>query len=145
MKRRTAAWTLILLGLLLGTAWGAQPKVHPIDGAYQKDLARDSSTAGTVEASNRAAAKWDRELNRVYKALMAQTGPEARQKLQASQRRWLAYRDAERTAVGAMAGDLYEQNEGGTLWGMVAAVRSMEIVRARALELTEYLDLYTGP
>ena len=144
MRPRIAFGALILLGLLLGTAWGA-PKVHPIDGAYQKDLARDSSTAGTVEASNRAAAKWDRELNRVYKALMAQTGPEARQKLQASQRRWLAYRDAERTAVGAMAGDLYEQNEGGTLWGMVAAVRSMEIVRARALELTEYLDLYTGP
>ena len=44
-----------------------------------------------------------------------------------------------------MAGDLYEQNGGGTLWGMVAAVRSMEILRARALELTEYLDLYTGP
>lgn len=144
MRPRIAFGALILLGLLLGTAWGA-PKVHPIDGAYQKDLARDSSTAGTVEASNRAAAKWDRELNRVYKALMAQTGPEARQKLQASQRRWLAYRDAERTAVGAMAGDLYEQNEGGTLWGMVAAVRSMEILRARALELTEYLDLYTGP
>ncbi|EFQ22630.1 protein of unknown function DUF1311 [Aminomonas paucivorans DSM 12260] len=144
MRPRIAFGALILLGLLLGTAWGA-PKVHPIDGAYQKDLARDSSTAGTVEASNRAAAKWDRELNRVYKALMAQMGPEARQKLQASQRRWLAYRDAERTAVGAMAGDLYEQNEGGTLWGMVAAVRSMEILRARALELTEYLDLYTGP
>ncbi|WP_352425323.1 lysozyme inhibitor LprI family protein [Aminomonas paucivorans] len=144
MRPRIAFGALILLGLLLGTAWGA-PKVHPIDGAYQKDLARDSSTAGTVEASNRAAAKWDRELNRVYKALMAQTGPEARQKLQASQRRWLAYRDAERTAVGAMAGDLYEQNGGGTLWGMVAAVRSMEILRARALELTEYLDLYTGP
>ena len=144
MRPRIAFGALILLGLLLGTAWGA-PKVHPIDGAYQKDLARDSSTAGTVEASNRAAAKWDRELNRVYKALMAQPGPEARQKLQASQRRWLAYRDAERTAVGAMAGDLYEQNGGGTLWGMVAAVRSMEILRARALELTEYLDLYTGP
>ena len=144
MRPRIAFGALILLGLLLGTAWGA-PKVHPIDGAYQKDLARDSSTAGTVEASNRAAAKWDRELNRVYKALMAQLGPEARQKLQASQRRWLAYRDAERTAVGAMAGDLYEQNGGGTLWGMVAAVRSMEILRARALELTEYLDLYTGP
>ena len=144
MRPRIAFGALILLGLLLGTAWGA-PKVHPIDGAYQKDLARDSSTAGTVEASNRAAAKWDRELNRVHKALMAQMGPEARQKLQASQRRWLAYRDAERTAVGAMAGDLYEQNEGGTLWGMVAAVRSMEILRARALELTEYLDLYTGP
>ena len=144
MRPRIAFGALILLGLLLGTAWGA-PKVHPIDGAYQKDLARDSSTAGTVEASNRAAAKWDRDLNRVYKALMAQMGPEARQKLQASQRRWLAYRDAERTAVGAMAGDLYEQNEGGTLWGMVAAVRSMEILRARALELTEYLDLYTGP
>ena len=89
MRPRIAFGALILLGLLLGTAWGA-PKVHPIDGAYQKDLARDSSTAGTVEASNRAAAKWDRELNRVYKALMAQTGPEARQKLQASQRRWLA-------------------------------------------------------
>lgn len=144
MRPRIAFGALILLGLLLGTAWGA-PKVHPIDGAYQKDLARDSSTAGTVEASNRAAAKWDRELNRVYKALMAQMGPEARQKLQTSQRRWLAYRDAERTAVGAMAGDLYEQNGGGTLWGMVAAVRSMEILRARALELTEYLDLYTGP
>ena len=145
MKKRVSLVALVALLLCGGCAWGAPPKVHPIDGAYRKDLARDDSTAGTVEAANRAAVKWDPELNRVYKALMKPMGPEARQKLQASQRRWLAYRDAELAAVGAIAGDLYEQNGGGTLWGMVAAVRSMEIVRARALELTEYLSLYTEP
>lgn len=145
MKKRVSLVALVALLLCGGCAWGAPPKVHPIDGAYRKDLARDDSTAGTVEAANRAAVKWDQELNRVYKALMKPMGSEARQKLQASQRRWLAYRDAELAAVGAIAGDLYEQNGGGTLWGMVAAVRSMEIVRARALELTEYLSLYTEP
>jgi uncharacterized protein YecT (DUF1311 family) len=105
----------------------------PIDVAQEKDIAKDSSTAGIRAASNAAREKWDAEMNGSYKRLMAKLDPERRAALQKAQRAWLAFRDAEGESITSVVA-----TQQGTMYQMIATDRGAELVKDRALQLRAY-------
>jgi uncharacterized protein YecT (DUF1311 family) len=126
-----------LIGLAAIPA-GAAAK-HPIDAAYDRAVAADSSTAGMVDAAVDARKRWDADMNRVYGLLMKKLDPGTGTLLRDAQRAWIRYRDAELAANAGIVDWEYRQAGGGTIWSVVQAGRAMEITRTRALELEAYL------
>jgi uncharacterized protein YecT (DUF1311 family) len=101
-----------------------------IDRKIDALLKRDSTTQGMSAAMIEGYRLWDNELNRVYKELSAKLPTSQKRQLQASQRLWIAWRDAEFKLIDAM----YSKVQGS----MSQADRRydrMEIVHQRALEL----------
>lgn len=86
---------------------------HPIDQALSQCLETPEgmSTHGMRACLSQANADWDRELNRIWKGLMRELPAEAQTALRASQRQWLAFRDADvaalESAYASMEGSMY--------------------------------------
>jgi uncharacterized protein YecT (DUF1311 family) len=114
-----------------------QAEKHPIDMHYEGCLSIDSNqtTYGMMHCAQLAEEEWDAELNKSYKQLMEALSPENQVKLRDAQRKWLAFRDSERTFSGDMHYDMQ-----GTMYHVMAADREAEIVKERALNLERYLD-----
>ena len=74
----------------------------------------------------------DKELNIIYKRLVAQVDAEAKTKLRASQRAWLAYRKSD-------AGLAYAIEGNGSAGRMVWANLSEQATQARIKELKSWL------
>jgi len=79
-------------------------------------------------------AKADRELNRVYKALIGRLDPTGRQKLIKAQRAWLIFRDAD----AALAGDI--EARGGSMEPMLVAFRKQELTEVRTGDLRRMIS-----
>jgi uncharacterized protein YecT (DUF1311 family) len=108
-------------------------KEHPIDLMADKCFVSDAQT--TLEMATcytKGLALWDQELNRYYKDLMESLNPEQKQAVQAAQRAWLQYRDAEGAAFGAV------DNE-GTLSRVSRASEAMRLTREQAERLARLL------
>lgn len=110
----------LLPALLLTTALAAGPSIepgfapHPIEAELDRCMESDEgmSTHGQRECLAAATAAWDRELNKVWKALMSEIDDDpAKEALRAAQRKWIAFRDAEIAALerthGAMQGTMF--------------------------------------
>ena len=132
---------LALIGIpgFLAAQDDAAPKKHRIDKWLESAIDRDPSTAGMVQATSKAAEMWDSELNGVYKQLLEVLSKSQVEKLKASQRKWLEYRDAE----FAFSDEFYGSMQ-GTMWRPVAVNSRMDIVRSRTLELQSYLETLSG-
>ena len=63
-------FAMLLVMLFTSTVCFAQDK-HPIDKYLECEIAKDSTTAGMVNASVKAREKWDAEMNKYYKFLMS--------------------------------------------------------------------------
>jgi uncharacterized protein YecT (DUF1311 family) len=98
----------------------------------------DPSTPGMVEAYAWAEDEWDKLLNENYKALMKKLSKENQEKLRASQREWIKYRDLE----FEFSGNFYLSFD-GTLYRVIYAGLRTDFVRERALQLGSYLELET--
>ena len=85
-----------------------------------------------IACAAEAFAKADKELNEVYRKLLAQLDAEAQTRLRASQRAWLAYRDATSAFVYAIEGD-------GSAGRMIAANQREQATVARIKELSSWL------
>ena len=74
----------------------------PIDAALDACLAKPegASTPGMVDCTDEAIRAWDKRLNDVYKQVLAGLDPKSRELVRASQRRWVAFREAEHEAMG---------------------------------------------
>jgi len=94
------ALPLLLLPLLSLPALAADQ--DPIDAALDACLAKPegASTPGMVDCTDEAIQAWDKRLNDVYKRVMADLDPKSRELLRVSQRRWVAFREAEHEAMG---------------------------------------------
>ena len=77
--------------------------------------------------------KVDRQLNDTYKKLLARLDNEGKTKLQASQRAWVAFRDADIALV------VHHYGEGGSLGEAIAAYRAFQLTRQRVNELNDRL------
>lgn len=108
---------------------------HPIDVELAAALEKDPSTHGQVRALERAARRWDEELNRVYRDLIAALPARARPTLRASQRAWIAFRDAERRAIAGVFGDL-----DGTMFQPMRAQAWLNVTRERVRTLKGYRE-----
>jgi uncharacterized protein YecT (DUF1311 family) len=121
-------------------ASGQAEKPHPIDEWLDTKMETSLSTAAMRQTLATARGKWDAEMNRVYKRLMAKLKPSQRAALQSSQRKWLAFRDAEFAATREITGKM-----DGTLWLVRGDEQRMNLVRDRANQLLEYDSLGKGP
>ena len=108
----------------------------PIDTWLERELAKDSSTAGQRKAVHEAARRWDKEMNRAYEKLRHGLDSKQRRSLQHAQRAWVAYRDAEANLINS----IYAKKQ-GTMWPPMKDNDHMAIIRARALQLREYDQL----
>lgn len=97
------------------------------------DDAANASTAGQTQCEADASRAYDRRMNAAYTTLMRSLPPPAAQVLRQAQQAWLAFRDAESKARGA----LYATRQ-GTMYVPMQAGGATVIVRDRALQLESY-------
>ena len=107
----------------------------PIDKAFDACLAKPegASTLGMVECTGAAIEAWDKRLNEVYQRVMAGLDPKSQELLRASQRRWVAFREAEHEAMGGPW-----REDRGTIIRVLAANTDLSAIKERVRELELY-------
>ena len=113
----------------------AADKADPIDAALKRDMDRDPSTDGMIQATAEAEKKWDAAMNAAYSKLKKVMGREEWAALEASQKAWVVFRDKEFATQIA----IFNRME-GSMWRVDAENERMELVKARALVLRGYLE-----
>ena len=124
---------LLLLSLLSFPALAADP--DPLDTALDACLAKPeaSSTPGMVDCTDEAIQAWDKRLNEVYKRVMADLDSKSRELVRASQRRWVAFREAEHEAMGGP----WRQDR-GTIIRVLTVNADLLAIKERVQELQLY-------
>ena len=124
---------LLLLSLLSFSALAADP--DPLDAALDACLAKPEalSTPGMVECADAAIRRWDKRLNEVYQQVMTDLDPKSQELLRASQRRWVAFREAEHQAMGGP----WRQDR-GTIICVLTANADLSAIKERVQELQLY-------
>jgi uncharacterized protein YecT (DUF1311 family) len=123
---------LLLLSLLSFPALAADP--DPLDTALDAwPSSEGASTPGMVECTGEAIRAWDKRLNEVYRQVMVGLDPKSRDLLRASQRRWVAFRQAEHEAMGGP----WRQDR-GTIIRVLTANADLSAIRQRVQELQLY-------
>lgn len=90
------------------------PDPHPIEAELNRcmESPEGMSTHGMRACLGAATESWDKELNRIWGALMRELPVPAKDSLRAAQRKWIAFRDAELDALansyGAMPGTMFQ-------------------------------------
>lgn len=128
----------LLLTALLGMAPLFAQEKDPIDRAMEAAMAKNSSTAGMVNAIDEAMKQWDQKLNTSYKALSKELPAAEWKELVAAQRAWIAFRDAQIKAMDAT----FDRME-GTMWIPIRAEMAMNLTRQRAQFLENMLHNVT--
>lgn len=113
-----------------------EEKKHPIDAKVAALFDKAVSTADMMQAADKGTKLWDAELNRCYGELKKKMKPAAFATLQAAQRQWLAYRDAQFKALD----EFYSQFD-GTMYLPMRADAGMTVIRTRAMELYDMLEM----
>ncbi len=108
---------------------------HQIDEKLDQCLEADPTTFGMCNCISTAMEEWDSELNKYYKLLIAELKPETAKKLKESQRKWLAFRDAEYEYIT----DFYGEME-GSMFKIFLLESKKRIVKQRTLHLKSYYD-----
>ena len=121
------------LSCLLPKAAAEGGEKHKIDVWLDRELQSDTSTAGMRRSLNKAREMWDEEMNAIYARLMKVLTKEQQQALRASQRAWVAFRDADGQAISEIIA-----TKQGTLNQLTATELGMQRVRDRAMQLAAY-------
>jgi uncharacterized protein YecT (DUF1311 family) len=95
-----------------------------------------AATAGQTTCIDQATRSYDRRLNAAHRALLRSLARPAAEQLRMAQRRWIAFRDADRRARGA-----FYASRQGTMYVPMQAQADMQIVRDRALQLESDLRM----
>jgi len=120
---------LLLLSLFSMPALAADP--DPLDACLAKP--EGASTPGMVDCTGEAIREWDKRLNKVYQQVMVGLDPKSRELVRASQRRWLAFREAEHEAMGG----LWRQDK-GTIIRVLIVNADLSAIKERVRELQLY-------
>jgi uncharacterized protein YecT (DUF1311 family) len=135
--KNSIRYGLLLLCFLLPTLVCAQEvQKHPIDKALEICTEKDPSTAGMVSCTDAAYKKWDQELNKNYRTLMARLKPAGKQLLKSAQLSWITYRDNEFKLIDS----IYDAIQ-GTMYIPMRIDEKMQIVKQRALALASHVDM----
>lgn len=123
---------ILLSLLLLLPLSAAEPadEQHRIDTWLDKKMETAFSNQSMVQALHEARDMWDGEMNATYKRLMKLLNPAEQKLLRESQRKWLAFRDADRKAI-----DDIVTSQQGTMWLLIGAESAMTRVKERANHL----------
>jgi uncharacterized protein YecT (DUF1311 family) len=130
----------ILMFAVAGPALAAPPsnsvKSDPVEArytpAYDKCLAAPSgqSTMGMIDCTGAELQVQDARLNTTYRKTMASLNARQKAKLQAAQRAWVAFRDAECAS--------YEDDDWGTLSRINASACVLHMTVQRTMDLEAY-------
>ncbi|MBP7937803.1 MAG: DUF1311 domain-containing protein [Phycisphaerae bacterium] len=104
---------------------------HPLDRQLEQATEGLGPSTATAAIYAEFEAKWDRELNQAYRALLADLPVSAQVSLREAQRLWLKFRDADVRVLEAL-GD----NDGHatpTMYQSALAFARMNLTRERAL------------
>jgi len=131
---KQATWPLVILALLVAWPVAADDRSDPDPIALQADkcLSSDNgaSTAGMAECYYREYVAYDTHMNEVYQKVLRSTDPKSRELIREAQRRWLAYREAERAAhLGP-----WRENAGMDQGPLIEALH-VDAIRSRIREL----------
>lgn len=91
-----------------------------------------------MQCESIAREKWNNEMDKYYGLLVGKLSLIEKEKLEYAQKLWGEYKESELDFEGTMY-----YNMQGTLWRVVAAERSRQIIKTRALELKEYYETIT--
>ena len=89
-----------------------------------------------VSCTEIAYKKWDQELNKNYRTLMARLKPAGKQLLKSAQLSWITYRDNEFKLIDS----IYDGIQ-GTMYIPMRVDEKMQIVKQRALALASHVDM----
>ena len=114
----------------------ATPKADPVEArytpAYDKCLAAPAgqSTMGMIDCTGAELQIQDARLNTAYRKTMASLNARQKAKLQAAQRAWVAFRDAECAS--------YEDEDWGTISRINASACVLHMTVQRTVDLEAY-------
>jgi uncharacterized protein YecT (DUF1311 family) len=154
MTPTKAAWLPLLPMILCLTSVCAEARNGPEDAevaAFMRDCGSDpvarercerrffdacserlgNTTMGMIQCEGALADYWDRELNRVYQALMRRIQGSLKDSVRQTQRAWLTWRDQRCQPWGQMEGSLYRN---------LAADCRTETIRERVGDLETLLE-----
>ncbi len=135
----TKLFLALIFVLLLATVSIAQEQTkNPIDKAYEACIDKNGSTAGMVECTDKAYAAWDKELNKNYGDLMRALKPAQKETLKSAELEWIKYRDLEFKFIDS----IYDTLD-GTMYIPMRIDARLEVIKKRALELKDFLNLAT--
>jgi uncharacterized protein YecT (DUF1311 family) len=132
---KTLLLAAVLAALPIPALAQDEDTTDPIDAALTQclDQPDGQSTMGMIACADQAYESWDKELNAAYAALLDGMEKDSAAALKDSQRKWVAWRDAEFAFQGgAWTEDL------GTAMRVTLALARSDIVRARVLVLRSY-------
>ncbi len=117
----------------------ASSKLHPIDIMWSRKLKAAPSTKASVQCCVDTGKLWDRELNRVYRFLLAQSSPrpfssKEKEQLVNAQRKWIQFRDAQCAAIRTV----YSKRS-DSVRRVYAAEFQMKVTRQQVLRLSSFL------
>lgn len=122
-------WATALLAAMAAPA-AAQPSAPQLSASFAVCMDKSGGVTAEMHACISAEhTRQDQQLNRNYKALMADLTPARKKQLQTAQRLWLQYRDANC--------HFYADPDGGTAAGVAAADCVMQMTAHRARELAD--------
>jgi len=138
MKEFIFLIVLLILPTFAFAQEGREPvkEEHPIDKFLGACIEKDSSTSGMSTCTDQAQEMWDVEMNKYYKLLMKMMDKEGKEKLRASQRSWIKFRDAEFEATDSLYPHL------GTMYTTLRASERLAIVKDRATTLRGYYEIW---
>ena len=117
----------------------AGSKLHPIDIMWGRKFKAASTTEASVQCCVDTGKLWDRELNRVYRFLLAQGSPrpfssKEKGQLINAQRKWIQFRDAQCAAIRTV----YSKRS-DSVRRVYAAEFQMDVTRQQVLRLSSFL------
>lgn len=124
MKKRIFSWAAILMMAALSLQAQTTGEPNPCDGDTQMDM-----NFCAVKRYKEA----DAELNKVYKALMADVSGDWEEQIRSAQRDWLKYRDSHCDCVA-------DQYEGGSIRPMVLHNCLRRLTEQRTEELSRFME-----
>jgi uncharacterized protein YecT (DUF1311 family) len=132
-RPRSVAATAIALALPWVVASTALAVEAPTSAAHTACMGKSGGvTSAMLDCIATELQRQDARLNRAYKAAMAPLSAPRKKQLQAAQRAWLAYRDANC--------QFYADPEGGSVAAVVANDCVLSATASRALELENLAD-----
>ena len=125
--------------MTLGTTRGqVQSNEYRLDTILQKCLNKKPSNIGMIECLQSVEKGWNKELNKYYKLLLTKLDTTEQTLLRESQRQWLIFKDKE---VKFFI-EVFSKKD-GSMWPLMISDKSMQIIRQRAIELSDYYETLT--
>ena len=118
MIRGRAPLPVLALACSLAMVAVSAPATADMFGDGFKPCGDAASTAATVDCTTRKTKEWDRRLNASYGELLRSAEADQRPALQAAQRLWLQYRDANCAFYAAGPGTIRQVNAAECLRAM---------------------------